>query len=339
MHNDYPLAPEKLAIHYDMLSDYCKKIADEYGIKVGDVMKLIPNLGNKTNYVLHYRNLQLYLSLGMKLTKIHRVLKFKQSDWMKKYIDFNTEKRTNAANSFKKDFLKLMINSVYGKTMENLRKIINARLVNNEKDFLKYTSRPTHITHKIFGKNYAAIHEIKPVLTLNKPIYVGFTALELSKWLMWDFHYSVIKKRFDSELLFTDTDNLTYEIKSEDVYEKFFKHKNLFDFSNISKDSKFYDNQNEMAVGRMKDEYKGIPINKFVVLKSKMHCMLSDDNKESNTAKIVNISIELKEYEETLLNKKIIRHKMKKIQSKNHKIGTYEVNKISLSCFDDKDLF
>ena len=153
---------------------------------------------------------------------------------------------------------------------------------------------------------------------------------------MWDFHYSFIKKYFDSELLFTDTDNLTYEIKSEDVYEEFVKHKNLFDFSNISKDSKFYDNQNEMAVGKMKDEYKGIPINKFVVLKSKMHCILSDGNKESNIAKIVNISIELKEYEETLLNKKIIRHKMKKIQSKSHKIGTYEVNKISLSCFDDK---
>ena len=108
---------------------------------------------------------------------------------MKNYIDFNTEKRTNSANSFEKDFLKLMINNVYGKTMENLRK----RLVNNEKYFLKYTSRPTHITHKIFGKNYAAIHEIKPVLMLNKPIYVGFTVLELSKWLMYDFHYSFVK--------------------------------------------------------------------------------------------------------------------------------------------------
>ena len=135
LHNDYPLAPEKLAIPYDMLSNYCKKIADKYGIKVGDIMKLIPNLGDKTNYVLHYRNLQLYLSLGMKLTKIHRVLKFKQSDWMKKYIDFNTEKRTNAANSFEKDFFKLMINSVYGKTMENLRKRMNFRLINNGKDF------------------------------------------------------------------------------------------------------------------------------------------------------------------------------------------------------------
>ena len=130
-----------------------KKIADEYGLKVGDVKKLVPNLGNKTKYVLHYRNLHLYLSLGIKLTKIHRVLRFKQSDWMKKYIDFNTEKRRNAANSFEKDFSKLMINSVYGKTTENLRKIIKVRIVSNEKDFLKYTSRPTHTTHKVFGKN------------------------------------------------------------------------------------------------------------------------------------------------------------------------------------------
>ena len=128
LHNDYPLAPEKLAVSSDMLSKYCKKIADKYEIKVGDVKKLIPNLGNKTNYVVHYRNLQLYLSLGMKLTKIHRVLKFKQSDWMKKYIDFNTEKRTNAANSFEKYFFKLMINSVYVKTIENLRKGISVRL-------------------------------------------------------------------------------------------------------------------------------------------------------------------------------------------------------------------
>ena len=105
LHNDYSLAPEKLAIPYDMLSDYCKKIADKYEIKVDDVKKLIPNLGNKTNYVLYYKNLQLYLFLGMKLTKIRRRLKFKQPDWMKKYINFNTEKRTNTANSFGKVFL------------------------------------------------------------------------------------------------------------------------------------------------------------------------------------------------------------------------------------------
>ena len=135
---------------------------------------------------------------------------------MKKYIDFNTEKRKNADNDFEKDFLKLMINSVYGKTMGSLRKRINVRLINNEKDFLKYTSRPTYVTHKTFDKDYA---EIKPVLKLNKPIYVGFTVLELSKWLMYDFHYNFIKNNFNAELLFTDTDSLTNEIKSKNVDE------------------------------------------------------------------------------------------------------------------------
>ena len=126
----------------------------------------------------------------MKLTKIHRVLKFRQSDWMKKYIDFKIEKRKNAANDFEKYFFKFMINSVYGKTMENLRKRINVQLVNIENFFLKCTS------------NFEAIHEIESVLTLNKPIYVGFTVLELSKCLMYDFHYNFLKKHFDAELFF-----------------------------------------------------------------------------------------------------------------------------------------
>ena len=177
-----------------MLSTYCKRIADKYDIKVGDVKKLIPNLNTKTKYVLHYTNIQLYLSLEMKPTKIHKALQFKQSDWMKKYIDFNTEKIKNVANDFQKDFLKLMINFVYGKTIENLRKRINVRLVNNEKDFLKYTNRPTYVAHKLFDKDYAAIHEIKPVLVLSKPIYVGFTVLDLSKWMMYDIDYNFIKK-------------------------------------------------------------------------------------------------------------------------------------------------
>ena len=112
LHNDYLLAPGKFAVSSDMLSKYCKEVADKYEIKVGNIKKLIPNLGNKTNYVVHYRNLQLYLSLRMKLTKIHRVLRFKQSDWMQKYINLNTEKRMNATNDFERDFFKLMISSV-----------------------------------------------------------------------------------------------------------------------------------------------------------------------------------------------------------------------------------
>ena len=124
----------------------------------------------------------------------------------------------------------MIINNVSGKRMENLQKRINFRLISNEKDFLKYTSRPTYITHKIFDKNHAAIHEIKSVLTLNKPIYVGFTVLKLSKWLMYDFHYNFIKKRFDAESFFTDIDSLACEIKSRVVDEEFFKHKHFFDF-------------------------------------------------------------------------------------------------------------
>ena len=117
----------------------------------------------------------------------------------------------------KKPFSKLIVNSVYGKTMENLRKRISVKLVNNEKDYLKHATKPTFISQKIFDKNFAAIHEIRPVLTLNKPIYVGFTVLELSKWLMYDFHYNFIKKYFDANLSFADTDSLSYEIKSEGV--------------------------------------------------------------------------------------------------------------------------
>ena len=219
--------------------------------------------------------------------------------------------------------------------MENLRKRINVRLINNTKAVLKYTSKLTYITHKIFGKDYAAIHEIKLVLMLNKPIYVGFTVLELSKWLMYDFYYNFIKKNFNAELLFTDTDSLTYEIKSENVYEDFFKWKDLFDFSNYSKDSTFYDDTNKKVIGKMKDEYGGVIIDEFVGLKSKMYSIKKIDGKESNTAKGVNIATEFNEFKDFLFNKNIIRYKMKRIQAKKHKIGTYKIDKIS-SCFDDK---
>ena len=137
-------------------------------------------------------------------------------------------------------------------------------------------------------------------------------------------------------MLFTDTDSLTYEIKSEDVYEEFFKHKHLFDFSNYPKDSKFFDHANKKVIGKMKNESEGKIIDEFVGSKSKMCSMLSDDGKESNTAKGVNIATEFNEFKDTLFNKKIIRHKMRLMQGKKHKMGTYEINKISLSVFDDK---
>ena len=209
-------------------------------------------------------------------------------------------------------------------------------MVNNTGDFLKYTSRPTYITHNIFGEDYAAIHEIKLILMLNKSVYVGLTVLDLIKWKMCDFRYNFIKTNFDTELLFTDTDSLAYEIKSEDVYEEFFKYKDLFDFSIYPKDSKFLDKTNKKVIGKMKDDFGGVIVDEFVGLKSKMYSIKKIDGKECNTAKGVNIATEFNEFKDVLFNKKIIRHKMKRIQAKKHKIGTYEIYKVSLSCFDDK---
>ena len=156
-----------------MLSKYCSNNADKYGIKVGGVSKKLPNLRDKK--IINYRNLQLHLSLGMKLSKIYRVIKFRQSNWLREYIDFNTEKRKNSKNSFEREFFKLMVNSIYGKTAENIRKRINVKLINNSKDYASYVIKSYFISQKIFSKNFVAIHQIKPVLTLDKLIYVGVT--------------------------------------------------------------------------------------------------------------------------------------------------------------------
>ena len=132
-----------------------------------------------------------------------------------------------------------MNNSVLGKTMENLRKRINVKLVNNAKDHVNCISKLSFFSQKIFSKNLVAIHEIKPVLILNKPIYVGFSILDLSKYFMYKIHYKYIKSKFDAKLLFTDTDSLVCEIKIEDVYEDFYEDKNFFDFSDYPLASKF----------------------------------------------------------------------------------------------------
>ena len=173
IHNDYPLAPEKINIPKEWLSDYCLKIANAHNITTGTVKKLVPNLMSKNNYVIHYRNLQQCLNLGIKLKKIHKMLKNKKKNWMKPYIDFNTQKRKEATNAADKNHFKLLNNAVYGKTMENMRKRIKIRIIKKEKDFIKHASRPTYITHTIFGKRVTAIREKKELLVLNKPIYVG----------------------------------------------------------------------------------------------------------------------------------------------------------------------
>ena len=343
LHNDYPLAPEKIKVEKEMLSKYCKKIADKFNISTGLVHKLIPTLSNKQKYVLHYRNLQLYTSLGLKLTKVHRVLEFNQSRWLKQYIDYNTEKRKNAKNDFEKDFFKLMNNSVFGKTMENIRKRVDVRLVTDEKKLLKLTSKPTYVSSKIFNKNLIAVHKIKETLTLNRPAYIGMCILDLSKTLMYDFHYNYIKSKYGkkAKLLFTDTDSLTYEIEANDVYKDFFKDKDKFDNSDYPEYSPFFYKKNKKVIGKFKDEAAGIPIIEFVGLRSKMYSYMKENQKGGKTAKgikknVIKNNIMHDDYKETLFNNKQMYHKMKTIRSENHQLGSYELNKVSLSCFDDK---
>ena len=307
LHSDYPLAPEKLKVGDNMLSNYCLRIAKEHRIKVGEVNKLIPNLKNKRNYVVHYRNLQLYKSLKMKVVKIYKALKFKQSDWLKKLVMFNTEKRMCAVNRFENDFFKLMVNSVYGKTIENLRKRVNVKLVNNKKDYVKFVSRPTFVSQNILDKNLVAIHKVKPVLLLNKPIYVGFCVLDLSKLLMYDWHCNYFVKKFDCSLCFADTDSLVYEIRGvDDVYEKVYEDKELFDFSDYSKESKFYDNSNKKVIGEMKDEMSGKVISEFVGLKSKMYSLVTKDDEQKVRAKVINKKLRHDEFYDVFLIKKLI---------------------------------
>lgn len=268
-HNDYPLAPEKVKVTDSMLSNYSKRIADKYNISTGLVYKLIPTLSNKEKYVLHYRNLQLYIDLGLKVSKVHRVLEFNQSPWLKQYIAFNTEKRKNAKNAFEKEFFRLMNNSVFGKTMKNIRKRVDVRLVTDEKKLLKLTSKPTYVSCKIFNENLVAVHKIKETITLNRPAYVGMSILDLSKTLMYDFHYKYIKKNYGEKamLLFTDTDSLTYEIEANDVYRDFWIDKDKFDNSDYPEGSPYFDKTNKKVIGKFKDEAAGVPICEFVGLR------------------------------------------------------------------------
>ena len=196
--NDYPLAPER--------------------IKIRNVEKLIPNLNNKTNYVVHYDNLKLYESLGLKITKIHRGIKFEESAWLEKYVNLNTKLRieaTKSENNFQVDFFKLMNNSVFGKTLENIRNRVDIRLISSDKVAQKLAVKPNYDHCTIFDENQVAVHMKKTKLYLNKPVYLGMSILDLSKSFMYDFHFNYIKTKYrdNAKLLFTDTDSLTYEIR------------------------------------------------------------------------------------------------------------------------------
>ena len=268
------------------------------------------------------------------------MFEFDQSPWLKQYIDFNTEKRKHAKTHSKRTSLSLC---AFRKTMENLRKRVDVRLVTDEKKLDKLTSKPTYVSSKIFNENLMAVHKIKEALTLNRPAYVGMCILDLSKTLMYDFRYNYIKKKYGdrAKLLFPDTDSLCVEIETKDVYKDFWNDKDMFDNSDYPENSPYYCNANKKVIGEFKDEACGVPIVEFIGLKSKMYGYIKSDEKGGKTAKgikknVIKNKIKHEDYKNVLLNNEQLHHKMKIIRSQKHQLGSYEINKVLLSCFDDK---
>ena len=257
LHNDYPLCPEKVK---------CKN----------GVEKLIPNLRDKTKYVLHYKNLIQCLDMGLKVTRIHRGIKFVESEWMKPYIEMNTNLRAKAKNNFEKDFYKLMNNSVFGKTMENIRNRVNVKLVNTEGKLKKLVSKPNFKSCKIFSENLVSVHMKKTSLTMIKPVYLGMCILDLSKTIMYDFYYNYIKQKYGDKaiLLFSDTDSLMCKIETEDFYKDISGDvKDRFDTSDYPENhpSGIPTGINKKVLGMMKDEAAGKIIKEFVGLRAKLY--------------------------------------------------------------------
>ena len=224
-----------------------------------------------------------------------------------------------------------MNNSVYGKTMENLRKRVDVRLVTDEKKLDKLTSKPAYVSSKIFNENVMAVHKIKEALTLNRPAFVGMCILDLSKTLMYSFHYNYIKEKYGdrAKLLFTDTDSLTYEIETEDVYKDFWNDKDTFDNSDYPENSLYYCNANKKVIGKFKDEAYGVPITEFVGLMSKMYSYIKSNEKGGKTAKgikknVIKNNIKHEDYKNMLLNNEQLHHKMKTIRSQKHQLGSYK---------------
>ena len=347
-HNDFPLAPELLKVTKEMVSDFTKDYYDTTGSKHTESMMLVPNLLNKNNYITHCENLRLYVSLGLRLTKIHRVLRFNQSRWLSSYIMLNTEMRAKARNNFQKDFHKLMNNSVYGKTMENVRNHSDIQLCNNLEKFLNVLKRPRVDKVNILDTSLVSVEMKKNRVTLNKPIYVGFAVLEASKRHMYNFHYNVMKPKYGENIsvLFTDTDSLFYSIKTDDVYDDFSKMQQYFDFSNYPKDHPLYSRKNAAKLGYFKDESGGIPITEFVGLRAKMYSytVLNDKAKHERakgvTRAVIKNSITHDDYLDCLFGVKPEEMRqsetMYMIRSKNHQVYTIRQTKTSLSSGDSK---
>ena len=302
----------------------------------------------------------------MILKQVHRGIEFYQSTWMKLYIDKNTEFRKNAKNDFEKDFFKLMINSIFGKTIENIRKRQNVKLVDDEKKAFKISLKPNFDRATIFDENLVAIHMKKTEVYFNKPIFVGQAILDISKTHMFDFHYNYIKKNYGdkAELLMTDTDSLMYLIQTDDVFKDIKREdvKERFDTHNFPKHhpSGIQTGVNEKEVGIFKFEAGANIIIRFTGLCSKMYAYLiemrfKENKKEKKIEEIelkeeeirkskgvkknvIKNSLRLEDYKKCLFSEKKVMKNMNIIRSENHDIYSKTINKVALSANDDKRL-
>ena len=269
LHNDYSLAPETVAVN--------------------DTKKLIPHLGSRKNYVLHHKTLHQCLKYGMKLVK-SRGIKCRESKFLEKYITSNTESRMVAKNEFEKDLFKLMSNSVFGKTMENVRERSKIKIVNfNETERLeRLIARPNYKGSFVFeGSELVSVRMGEFKVTLNKPIYLGQAILDLSKTLMYDFHYRYVKPKYGdrARLLFTDTYSLCYRIQTKDFYEHIADDvPRWFDTSNYPKGHPI-GGANNKVLGMRKDEAGGKSISEFVGLRSKLYAYKMDDGEADKKCK------------------------------------------------------
>lgn len=310
--------------------------------------KLIPNLNDKKRYVVHYRTLKQAICNGLMVMQTHRVLKFDQSKWLKTYIDFNTELRNSATTKFGKDLFKLIINAVFGKTMENVEKRKDIKLITQWENGLgkvgagSLIARPNFSSRSIFSENFVAIHMNKLKIIYNKPIYIGFSILDISKTVIYDFFYNFIKKKFgkNASLLYTDTDSLIIKVLTDNFYHVMTENPDKFDTSNYPEQNKFNIIKNKSVLGRMKDEFPGDPIISFYGTGAKAYYIKSLSN-ELKKAKGVKKSVVEKELHEEDY-RKIVEHgglifrKMKTFRSELHDVYTQVINKVALSHSDDK---
>ena len=241
-------------------------------LKIGVIEKLIPNLHNKKNYIIHIQALNQALAHVLILDRIHRVIEFDQSAWMKPYINFNSQLRTQAHNDFEKHFFTLMNNAIFGKTMENIRKHRNIKLVTNKETYLKTVMKPNFKSGVLFGENLMGCEMGKSKVIMNKPVYLGEAILDLSKIVMYEFHDDYMKPKYGEnlKLCYMDTDSLIYQIKTEGFYADIADDVPMrFDTSGYNLDRPLPIGLNKKVIGLMKDELGGAIMTEFVALRPK----------------------------------------------------------------------